>query len=257
MKKIAFITGASSGFGYACAVMFAKNGYDLILNARRKERIDQLAEQIRMDYGVNTLGLIFDVRDRDSVKNQIESIPSDFAAIDVLVNNAGLALGLNELHNGNTDDWETMIDTNVKGLLYVSKAVIPGLINRRKGHIINIGSVAGRETYPKGNVYCATKHAVKSLSAAMRMELVQHNIKVTLVSPGAADTEFSLVRFKGDEQTAKNVYKGYVPLMAEDIARCVEFCVNQPDHVNIDDLLIMPSAQASATIFNKNLNSNS
>jgi 3-hydroxy acid dehydrogenase / malonic semialdehyde reductase len=253
MRKTALVTGASSGFGYACAVMLAKNGYNLILNARRKERIDELAHNLEQQYQVSVHRSVFDVRDRVAVFASIESIPGEFGSIDVLINNAGLALGLSELPEGDVNDWETMIDTNVKGLLYVSKAVMPGMISRGRGHIINIGSVAGRETYPKGNVYCATKHAVKSLSTAMRIELVKHNIKVTLVSPGAADTEFSLVRFKGDKTTATNVYNGYTPLYADDIARCIEFCINQPEHVNIDDMLVMPSAQASATIFNKNI----
>ncbi len=251
MTKTVLITGASSGFGYACAQMFAKHGYNLILNARRKERIDELARELTQQYNVQVHSLIFDVREKEAVLKNIDKLPSAFSDIDILVNNAGLALGLSFLQEADTQDWDTMIDTNVKGLLYVSKAVIPRMIEKNKGHIINIGSVAGRETYPKGNVYCATKHAVKSLSEAMRMELVEHNIKVTLISPGAADTEFSQVRFKGDTDSAKNVYVGYTPLKAEDIAQCVEFCVHLPEHVNINDMLVMPTAQASATIFNK------
>jgi 3-hydroxy acid dehydrogenase / malonic semialdehyde reductase len=251
MVKTVMITGASSGFGYACATMFARRGYNLILNARRKERIDQLGQMLEMEFNVKTHSLIFDVRDKNAVFEKISNLPESFSHIDILLNNAGLAAGLSDLQEGNTDDWEQMIDTNVKGLIYVSKAVIPGMIKRGQGHIINIGSVAGRETYLKGNVYCATKHAVHSLSKAMRMELVQHNIKVTLISPGAAETEFSMVRFKGDEKTAKSIYVGYNPLKAEDIAQCVEFCVHLPAHVNIDDMLVMPTAQATATLFNK------
>jgi 3-hydroxy acid dehydrogenase / malonic semialdehyde reductase len=253
MRKTAMVTGASSGFGYASAFMLAKNGYNLILNARRKDRIEELSRTLKEQYKIAVHELIFDVRDRKAVSESIQSLPEEFTPVDVLINNAGLALGLSELHDGNPDDWDTMIDTNVKGLLYVSKAIIPGMIKGGRGHIINIGSIAGRETYPKGNVYCATKHAVDSLTKAMRIELVQHNIKVTQVSPGAADTEFSLVRFKGNKDVASNIYKGYTPLYAEDIARSIEFCISQPSHVNIDDILIMPSAQASATIFNKNI----
>jgi len=251
MQKIALITGASSGIGNACARMLAKLGYNLILNARRKERIEALANELIDQFGVNVFTLIFDVRDKDAVFKGIESLPESFKSIDLLINNAGLALGLSDLHEGDPDDWDQMIDTNVKGLLHVSKAVIPLMIERRKGHIINIGSIAGRETYPKGNVYCATKHAVASLTKAMRLELVQHNIKVSQISPGAAETEFSQVRFKGDDAAAKNVYKGFIPLSAEDIARCVEFCVSLPIHVNIDDMLVMATAQASASVIHR------
>jgi 3-hydroxy acid dehydrogenase / malonic semialdehyde reductase len=251
MVKTVLITGASSGFGHACAIMFARHGYNLILNARRKERIDKLADTLRTEFKVKVHGLICDVRDKNAVFEKIGQLPDPFKKIDILLNNAGLAAGLTDLHEGNTEDWERMIDTNVKGLIYISKAVIPRMIEQGQGHIINIGSVAGRETYLKGNVYCATKHAVQSLSKAMRIELVRHNIKVSLINPGAAETEFSMVRFKGDEKSAKNVYVGYNPLKAEDIARCVDFCVHLPAHVNIDDMLVMPTAQASATIFNK------
>lgn len=251
MAKTVLITGASSGFGYACARMFARHGYRIIINARREDRLMALARELSSEFGVEVCTLAFDVREKEAVFSAINSLPEAFQQIDVLVNNAGLALGLSYLHQGDTTDWETMIDTNVKGLLYVSKAVIPLMIENGKGHIVNIGSVAGRETYVKGNVYCATKHAVESLSKAMRMELVEHNIKVTLVSPGAAETEFSMVRFKGDSQAAKNVYKGFQPLTAEDIALCVEFCVHLPEHMNINDMLVMPAAQASATIINR------
>jgi 3-hydroxy acid dehydrogenase / malonic semialdehyde reductase len=251
MTKTVLITGASSGFGYACARMFARHGYRIIINARRKDRLVNLATELSSEFGVDVTTLPFDVRDKEAVFSAIASIPQEFKDIDILINNAGLALGLSNLHQGDTSDWETMIDTNIKGLLYVSKAVIPIMIKNGRGHIVNIGSVAGRETYLKGNVYCATKHAVESLSKAMRMELVEHNIKVTLVSPGAAETEFSVVRFKGDSQAAQSVYKGYQPLTADDIALCVEFCVHLPEHMNINDMLVMPAAQASATIINR------
>ncbi len=250
-SEIVFITGASSGIGEACAIKFAREGYNLIINGRRKDRIDQLASKLEKDYKVNVKALVFDVRDKESVNHQISSLPEEWTAIDVLINNAGLALGLSDIHEGDTRDWEQMIDTNVKGLLYVSKAVIPKMISRGKGQIINIGSIAAKETYLKGNVYCATKHAVESLSQAMRMELLPHNIRVSLVNPGAVNTEFSQVRFKGDKNKAENVYKGYKPLGGEDIAECVYFCTRLPDHVNINDMLIMPAAQATATIFNK------
>ncbi len=250
-SEIVFITGASSGIGEACAIKFAREGYNLIINGRRKDRIDQLASKLEKDYKVNVKALVFDVRDKESVNHQISSLPEEWTAIDILINNAGLALGLSDIHEGDTRDWEQMIDTNVKGLLYVSKAVIPKMISRGKGQIINIGSIAAKETYLKGNVYCATKHAVESLSQAMRMELLPHNIRVSLVNPGAVNTEFSQVRFKGDKNKAENVYKGYKPLGGEDIAECVYFCTRLPDHVNINDMLIMPAAQATATIFNK------
>ena len=250
-SEIVFITGASSGIGEACAIKFAREGYNLIINGRRKDRIDQLASKLEKDYKVNVKALVFDVRDKESVNHQISSLPEEWTAIDILINNAGLALGLSDIHEGDTRDWEQMIDTNVKGLLYVSKAVIPKMISRGKGQIINIGSIAAKETYLKGNVYCATKHAVESLSQAMRMELLPHNIRVSLVNPGAVNTEFSQVRFKGDKNKAENVYKGYKPLDGADIAECVYFCTRLPDHVNINDMLIMPAAQATATIFNK------
>lgn len=251
MPKNVLITGASSGIGYACAESFARGGYNLILNARREERIIELSDRLQKEYGVKVRTLVFDVRNRDAVFKAVEGLKGWEAEVDILINNAGLALGLADLPDSNTHDWEQMIDTNVKGLLYVSKAIIPGMKKRGKGHIFNIGSIAGRETYPKGNVYCATKHAVHSLNKAMRIELVSHNIKVSLVSPGAVETEFSKVRFKGDEDTAKNVYRGFKPLQPQDIARCILFSAELPDHVNIDDMLIMPTAQAAATIIHK------
>ena len=251
MAKTIFITGASSGIGQACAEEFAEKGYNLVLNARRKDRIQELSARLRNLNKISVKELIFDVRDKKAVEEGVAILKSEKIDIDILINNAGLALGLNSFYEGNTEDWEQMIDTNVKGLLYVSKAVSKGMIERKSGHIINIGSIAGRETYMRGNVYCATKHAVHSLSEAMRMELVHYGIKVSLVSPGATNTEFSLVRFKGDKETANNIYQGYQPLSGNDIAACVVFCAELPPHVNINDMLIMPTAQATATIFSK------
>lgn len=250
-SEIVFITGASSGIGEACAIKYAREGFNLIINARRKDRINQLATKLEKDFKVKVKTLVFDVRDKESVNHQISSLSEEWSAIDILINNAGLALGLSDIHEGDTNDWEQMIDTNVKGLLYVSKAVIPKMISRGKGQIINIGSIAAKETYLKGNVYCATKHAVESLSQSMRMELLPHNIRVSLVNPGAVNTEFSQVRFKGDKSRAENVYKGYKPLRGEDIAECIYFCTGLPEHVNINDLLVMPTAQATATLFDK------
>lgn len=251
MIKTVFITGASSGIGYACAETFARRGYKLILNARRKERLREISQHLRKQFDIEVLELVFDVRNRKAVFEAVASIPEEFSQIEMLINNAGLALGLSSWQDGDMDDWDQMIDTNVKGLLYVSKAVAPVMIRRKSGHIINIGSIAGRETYPNGNVYCATKHAVASITKAMRIELVSYGIKVSQVSPGATETEFSMVRFKGDKEKAKSVYKGYDPLTAEDIAACVEFCSQLPPHVNIDDMLVMPTAQAAAGIFHK------
>jgi 3-hydroxy acid dehydrogenase / malonic semialdehyde reductase len=251
MSKTVFITGASSGIGYACAEKFAQNGYRLILSARRKQKLVQLQELLRTDYNAESLCVELDVRDKLDVSFKIDTLPEEWKNIDVLINNAGLAAGLATIHEADTQDWEDMIDTNVKGLLYVSKAITPGMIARHTGHIINIGSIAGKETYMKGGVYCATKHAVDSITKAQRLELLPYNIKVSLVSPGAANTEFSMVRFKGDHQTADNVYKGFSPLLGSDIAHCVYFCASLPEHVNINDMLVMPAAQASATVIHR------
>lgn len=251
MRKTVFITGSTSGIGRACAVKFAKNGFRIILNGRREERIRQLADHLSKTYQTEVFNLAFDVRNKTEVYAAIDRLPEEWRHIDVLINNAGLALGLSNIDNGLEEDWEQMIDTNVKGLLYVSKAIMKYMMERKKGHIINIGSIAGRQTYLKGNVYCATKHAVESITEGMRMELVEDNIKVTLLSPGAVKTEFSEVRFKGDKEKAEKVYDGFQPLHPEDVAECAFFCVNLPGHVNINDMLVMPTAQASATIFNK------
>ncbi|MGZ5244722.1 MAG: SDR family oxidoreductase [Bacteroidia bacterium] len=246
MGKILLVTGATSGFGKAIAVLFAKNGYNVVINGRRKERLDELESQLIADFGVNVYKLPFDVRDKNAVYESIQSLPDDWKDIDILVNNAGLASGMSDIQDGDIDDWERMIDTNVKGLLYVTKAVVANMIARKQGHIINIGSTAGKEVYPKGNVYCATKHAVDALNKSMRIDLLQHKIKVTSINPGMAETEFSIVRFQGDEDRAKEVYKGLTPLYAEDIAELVLFAASRPAHVNINELIVTPTAQAGS-----------
>lgn len=249
MSKVALITGATSGIGKATAILFAVEGIHLILCGRRRDRLDVLQAELEKQTKVTTLN--FDVRDKDAVFNAIESLPSEFADIDILINNAGNAYGLDAIDQGNTDDWDAMLDINVKGLLYVSKAVIPRMIERKSGHIINVGSTAGKEVYPKGNVYCASKHAVDALTTGMRMDLNPYSIKVGAVNPGAVETEFSNVRFKGNSEKADAVYNGFQPLVAEDIAETLYFVVTRPPHVNIADLTITPTAQASATVWNK------
>lgn len=251
MNKIAFITGASAGIGEATAHILASNGYDLILNARRKDRIEKLAIDLKNQFGVNCHCLVFDVRLHTEVKNAIESLPLEWQNIDVLVNNAGLASGLAPIYDGDLNDWEAMIDTNVKGLLYVSKYILPILKNKGNGHVINIGSIAGKEVYANGNVYCATKHAVDALSKGMRIELAPFGVKVTAIHPGAVETEFSIVRFHGDEEKAKKVYEGFENLVAADIAEAIWFCLNRPFRVNINELIIMPTAQPVASIINR------
>ena len=249
MKKTILITGATSGFGKTIALRFAKEDNDLIITGRRKDRLDQLAEQIRKDYKVDVLPLNFDLRKLEDVEKNINSLPEKWKAIDVLVNNAGLAVGLQPVHEAVIDDWERMIDTNVKGLLYITRFVSPLMVARKKGHIINIGSIAGKEVYPNGSVYCGSKFAVDAITKGMRIDLLQHNIKVTQVAPGASETEFSLVRFKGDSERAASVYKGFKPLDPQDIADAVFYVTTLPDHVNINDLVLMPTAQASTTHF--------
>jgi len=249
--KTALITGATSGIGRATARLLAQNNYNLIICGRREDRLAELQDELSALTKVHTLN--FDVRNKKAVGQSIKSIPTEFAAIDILVNNAGNAHGLDPIENGDTDDWDAMIDINIKGLLYVSKYVIRGMVERRSGHIINIGSIAGKETYTNGNVYCATKHAVDAINQGMRMDLNQYGIRVGAINPGMVDTEFSEVRFKGDTERASNVYKGFEPLKAEDIADVIHFVVSRPYHVNIADLLILPTAQASATIVNKQL----
>lgn len=252
MQKIVFITGATAGFGEAAAYKFASHGYDLILNGRRTDRLQVLADELEKKYNVAVLQLPFDVQDEKAVLESIENIPADWKAIDVLVNNAGLALGRDYFEEADLSDWNTMIDTNIKGFLYVGKAVSQLMAARKQGHIINMGSVAGKQVYEKGNVYCATKYAVDAISQAMRIDLLRHNIKVTSINPGAAETEFSLVRFKGDEGTAKKIYDGLKPLTAEDVAEVIYYCTTLPAHVCINDLSISCTQQANAIFFNRN-----
>lgn len=252
MEKYVFITGATSGFGEACAKIFAENSWNLILTGRREERLVELKENLQKDYDIDVHTLCFDVRDEAQVFNAVESLPNKIKTrITILINNAGLAVGRGPIDEGLIDDWDRMIDTNVKGLLYITRAVVPYLKKNKRGHIFNLGSIAGKEVYPGGNVYCASKHAVDALSKAMRIDLVEYGIKVTNIAPGAAETEFSLVRFKGDKATAKSVYNGFEPLVAKDIADTIYFVATRPAHVTINDLTIMPTAQASATVFYK------
>ena len=249
MAQTAFITGATSGIGEATAIIFAKNNIRLILCGRRVDRLESLQEKLSKLTDVTTLN--FDVSKRDDVEKAIKSLPKDFQQIDILINNAGNAHGLSTIQEGNLDDWDAMLDINVKGLLYVSKAILPQMTQRNTGFIVNIGSIAGKEVYPNGNVYCASKHAVNALNKAMRIDLNKHNIRVSGIHPGAVETEFSEVRFKGDVEKAKSVYSGYKALQAADIAEIIHFVITRPYHVNIEDLVVYPTAQASATILNK------
>ncbi|WP_421920367.1 SDR family NAD(P)-dependent oxidoreductase [Marinifilum sp.] len=246
MKKIAFITGATAGIGEACAKRMAKAGYDLIISGRREENLNQLEKEIIKESNCKICKLVVDVRKQEDVFDKITQLPKEWQNIDLLINNAGLAVGISAIQDGVIDDWERMIDTNIKGLLYITRAVSPLMIERKKGHIINVTSIAGKEVYPGGNVYCATKHAVDALTKGMRIDMLPHNIKVSSVAPGMVETEFSVVRFKGDKSKADQVYNGFTPLYAEDIADTVEFIASRPAHVNINDVLIMPTAQASA-----------
>ncbi|MCD6018484.1 MAG: short-chain dehydrogenase/reductase [Bacteroidetes bacterium] len=244
---VVLITGATSGIGRSTAIEFAKNGYDVIITGRRQERLMELKDMIAKEYQVRVLDLCFDVRDEKQVEKAIHSIPGDFKRIDVLVNNAGLAAGLSAIQDGQLNHWEQMIDTNVKGLLYVSKHVSKILIENKNGHIINIGSIAGKEVYANGNVYCATKHAVDALNKGMRIDLLHHGIRVSSVNPGMVETEFSVVRFEGDEERAKKVYDRIVPLKPEDVAETIYWIASRPAHVNINDVIIMPTVQANST----------
>ena len=246
MNRVTLITGATSGIGRACAEKFASNNHDLIITGRRADRLSQIKSEIESKYGVQVLTGVFDIRNRDEVKDFADSLTGDWN-VEILVNNAGLAAGLDPLQEGSIDDWEQMIDTNIKGLLYITRAISPGMVARRKGHIINIGSIAGKEVYPQGNVYCATKHAVDALTKGMRIDMLPYGIKVTQIAPGLVETEFSMVRFKGDSEVATKVYQGYEPLKGEDIAEVAYYVTSLPEHVNINDLLIMPTAQANAT----------
>ena len=243
MKKTIMITGATAGFGWATAIRFAQNGYDIIITGRRKERLDKLEKELKKQ-NVKILSLNFDVRNKSEVESAIESLTAEWRNIDILVNNAGLAVGLSHVDDGDTDDWDRMIDTNVKGLLYVTRAVSPLMVARNSGHIFNISSIAGKEVYENGNVYCASKYAVDALSKAMRIDLLKHNIRVTNIAPGMALTEFSIVRFKGDKEKAEEVYKGIEALTADDIADVIYFCATLPERVCINDLVITPTQQA-------------
>jgi 3-hydroxy acid dehydrogenase/malonic semialdehyde reductase len=250
-NKIALITGATSGIGKACALTLAKMGFDIIATGRRVDRLEELEKDLAA--GVRFLPLVFDVRERDKVGEILGNLPTDWSAIDVLINNAGNAHGMDPIQTGSLDDWDAMIDINVKGLLYVSRAIIPGMTERNSGMIINIGSIAGKEVYPNGNVYCGSKFAVDAITKGMRIDLNPFGIKVIGIHPGMVETEFSLVRFKGDDNRAESIYKGFVPLYAQDIAEIVEFVVNRPAHVVLADIVVLPTAQASATLVKKNL----
>lgn len=247
-NKIIFITGATSGIGKSCAYAFAKEGANLIISARRKNLIDEIAEDLRKKYGVKVYSFELDVRNREAVIRSVNSLPEEFRAIDILINNAGLARGMNKFYEDNPDGWEEMIDTNVKGLLYVTHAILPGMIERKFGHIINIGSIAGHEAYPKGAVYCATKHAVDAITRSLRMDTVDKNILVSTIDSGLVDTGFSKIRFYGDEDKTKNVYKGLDPLTGDDVADAVVFCASRPPNVNIAEITLLAARQASATI---------
>lgn len=251
MQKIIFISGATSGFGKACAEKFAANGYDLILNGRRTDRLEILQKELENKFNTAIWLLPFDVQDEKAVFESINSLPEEWKQIDVLVNNAGLALGRGYFDECDLDDWNIMIDTNVKGFMYVAKAIVPFMIKRKQGHIINMGSVAGKQVYEKGNAYCASKFAVDALSQSMRIDLLRHNIKVTSINPGAADTEFSIVRFKGDDISAKKIYDGLKPLTAEDVADVIWYCATLPSHVCINDLTLSCLQQADAIYFNR------
>lgn len=246
MSKLVFITGATSGFGKACAEIFAANKWNIILNGRRLDRLQEIKTQLEEKYAVEIFLLPFDVQQKDEVFVAVESLPENWQSIDVLINNAGLALGRDHFEVADMNDWEIMIDTNLKGLLYVSRAVIPYMIKRNGGHVINLGSTAGKEAYENGNVYCASKAAVDSLSKGMRIDLLKHKIKVTAIHPGAAETEFSMIRFKGDEQKAAAVYEGYIPLAAKDVADVIFYAANLPAHVCINDLVLTCTAQANS-----------
>ena len=243
MQKTVLITGATSGIGQACAELFSTQGYRLIITGRRKERLEELKKNLTAE-SAEVLALNFDVRDYTEVQQQLGELPQEWRNIDVLVNNAGLASGMSQIQNGSVDDWDKMIDTNVKGLLYVTRTIAPLMIASKKGHIINIASIAGKEVYPNGNVYCASKFAVDALSKSMRIDMLEHGIKVTNIAPGAVETEFSIVRYHGDKSKADQVYKGFKPLTGQDIAEVVLWAASQPEHVNINDIVVTPTAQA-------------
>lgn len=253
MGRIAIVTGATAGIGEAVARLLAKDGYNLIITGRRSGRLDTFAGELSSVYGVEVLPLSFDVCSLDAVEKNLGNLSQEWRNIALLVNNAGLAVGLDSINEGVIDDWERMVDTNIKGLLYVSKVISGYMVANRCGHIVNLCSIAGKEVYPGGNVYCATKHAVDALTKGMRIDLLKYGIKVSQICPGAVETEFSIVRFKGDKERADNVYKGFLPLKAEDVADAIMYMVKLPPHVNINDMVIMPAAQANSTIFDKKL----
>lgn len=252
MRKIALVTGASAGIGKATAQKLAENKFNIIITGRRLKQLEELKNELGIKYKSDVLILNFDIRNQEETSNAIDTLPEAWKKIDVLVNNAGLSVGLDHIQDGNIDDWERMIDTNVKGLLYITRKVAPLMIARNSGHIVNITSIAGKEVYEKGNVYCATKFAVDALTKGMRIDLLNHNIKVTSIAPGMAETEFSVVRFKGDKDRADQVYKGFTPLNAEDVADAILYAISRPPHVNISDMLIMPTAQANPVYVNRN-----
>jgi len=249
--KIVFITGASSGIGESCARIFAKNGTKLLLCARRIDRVETIAHQLKSDYGTESYIFQLDVREREAVDSALENLPAQWKKIDILLNNAGLARGLSKLYEGLIDDWEEMIDTNVKGLLYISRKLIPGMVERKRGDIINIGSIAGHEVYAGGAVYCASKHAVDAITKGLRIDLVGTPLRVCTVDPGLVETEFSIVRFHGDRKMAKNVYQGLKPLTGDDIAETVLFCASRPPHIQIAEVIMLPTAQRSATVVHR------
>lgn len=253
MKRIALITGATAGIGRATAILLARNDFNVIITGRRKNLLSEVKKNIKSETSAEILPICFDIRIHAEVMSALESMPDKWKKIDVLINNAGLAAGLDHIHEGSIADWEQMIDTNIKGLLYITKEVSGWMVKNGAGHIVNIGSIAGKEVYEKGGVYCATKYAVDALSQGMRIDLVSHNIKVTCIEPGMVNTEFSMVRFKGDRERTDKVYEGVIPLYAEDIAEAILFAVTRPAHVTINEMLIMPTAQASATIVHRNI----
>jgi len=251
-KKIVFITGASSGFGKAIAYKLAERGCNLIITARRLDRLIEIAKNISSKYPVEILPLKLDVRNYDEVKNLVSTLPLDWKRIEILINNAGLSRGLNKMQEGVVEDWDEMIDTNVKGLLYVTKEVLPLMLKNETGHIVNIGSIAGHEVYPAGNVYCASKHAVDAITKGLRLDLLGTSVKVTTIDPGLAETEFSIVRFRGDKKRAEDVYEGYEPLQPEDIADAVDYAVTRDDRVNVAEMILFPKSQASSMHVYKN-----
>jgi 3-hydroxy acid dehydrogenase / malonic semialdehyde reductase len=250
-NKIVVVTGASSGIGKACAYTFAQQGARLILAARRMEQLQRLSQTLKTEFGTDCYILELDVRDRTKVEATFSSLPNEWQGIDILINNAGLSRGLDKLYEGKVNDWEEMIDTNVKGLLYVTRAIVPDMVRRNCGHVINLGSIAGHETYPKGNIYCATKAAVRSLTEGLKQDLLGTAVRVSTVDPGLVETEFSQVRFHGDTERAKTVYQDTVPLTAEDIADVVLFCASRAAHVNISEVIVMPTAQSGATLVHR------